>query len=338
MPTTLQQLQDAWEIEIFPSDSDDEFVKLCAKREQHMKIFLNNCWKEIMLHTDMPSLSNKQLVGWRKEKIDKNQKNFLLYLDELVEHLKKGKIEQYISENQNNKPLWFPFEPDVLLFTYNSYYGSVLTDIFWIGDLTVAHVIQISKRQLDLAILGKYVTGQIDKIKKLLAEHKTIYANHDVPIPTLEEAFTCHQRGLFKGFNLIMITTIEGIVRSFGEYLIKKQNIVPEKISHSLDSFLKNTPWATDLEIDKIKYFSITGDYNYGDRISQQAKRHPEPKTIKVTYQTRLDFLGRGFKERRNLLAHGKEVEYENTLQGLINAAALVEILETIVEYTKTYK
>lgn len=334
MATTIQQLLDAWDIELFSKESDDEFVRLCAEREQFLKSFLNRCWFEIMQHAEMPSLSENQLTTWRKNKIKKNEKNFHLYLDELVGELDKNKIELYISKNKNDKTI--PFKPDVLLLTYCSYYGTVLTDIFWIGDLTVAHIIQISKRELDLNILGKYVDGQIDKIKNLIARHNTVYASHSLPFSKLEEAFACHRKRLYTGFNLILITLIEGIVRSFGQYLIEKQKGKPGKTGHSMDSFLKNTSWAVDLEIDKLDYYSITGDYNYGEWRPDSIGLCV-PKTVKVSYQTRLDFLSRGFKEKRNSLAHGDQVEYEDTLQALINTAALVEVLETIIQYSKVY-
>ncbi|HET6256731.1 MAG TPA: hypothetical protein VFE32_21850 [Puia sp.] len=325
---TIQQLLDAMETDLFHTPGDNPILKECADRENQLKCFLNVCWAEIQNHVETPTLSRSELADWRKAKIDSNLKNLLRYLDELVLALNKEKIEQYVSDQQRWETRRLAFEPSPLVLTLSSYYGTVVTDLFWIGDISVADVVAISKRQLPLSDLGKYVDGQVKKISKLLTTHSQLYADREVPLDKLPEAFICLKNKLYTAFNLVMITSIEGIARSFGEYLLDKQRLhgsnQPARKSHSLDGFFRNNTWVADLPVSKGEYIQITGDFTPAD-------------SHIITYPDRLGFLRREFKDRRNTLAHGENVEYEDTVQALINSAALAEVLETIVEYKIIY-
>lgn len=336
--TTLAAFINAFETELFSPGTEDKFISHCAAREKSLKSFLNVCWKEINNHIELPFLSEEDVkVSWRKLKIEQNQKALLQYLDYLVSELDKNKIEKFISEKIKEGGRFLPFEPDALLLTFCSYYGTIVSDLFWIGNITVADVVYISKRQLDLASLGKYVSEHLTSIELLLNEKSSIFNKHQIPMDTIREALVSQKRNLYKGFNLIVITAIEGIVRSFGEWLIAKQSLTVKKKSHSLDSFLKDTSWKPDLPILVSKYYQMTGDYNFEDSKAFSVTNYPKrlPKT--VDFKTRLAFLNRGFKERRNALAHGENVDYEDTVQALINAAALREVLQTVIEYEDVY-
>jgi hypothetical protein len=259
----------------------------------------------------------------------------------LVLSLKKERIEQYISDRERLVDRWVPFEPDPFLLTMSSYYGTVVTDIFWIGEITVGDVISISKRLLPLPELGKYVAGQIGKIREFVSTVGRLYARRELPLEALPEALICWERKLYKAFNLLMITGIEGIARSFGEYLLEKQPAIPAikkaRKSHSLDAFFRTNCWAEDLPISKSQYIQVTGDYNFSDSMAFSRGAWPMKENLTISYPTRLGFLRREFKDRRNSLAHGGNVEYEDTVQALINAAALSEVLETILEYNRIY-
>jgi hypothetical protein len=125
---TIQQFLDAPDTVLFPSAGDDAFLRECGDRERQLKGFLNVCWGEIQNHLETPSLSQSELTGWRKAKIDNNLKNLCGYFDELVLALQKGKIEQYVSDQKRSKPRRLPFEPNPFALTLSSYYGTVLGD------------------------------------------------------------------------------------------------------------------------------------------------------------------------------------------------------------------
>jgi hypothetical protein len=335
---TIAKFLEALGTDIFPGSSTDAFIIKCKQREENIKTFLNVCWKIIEQHLYTPGLETKRLSHWKKVKIESNIKNLLAYLDELVLALNKQSIEDTINSKGITLQSKIVFEPDFNLLTINSYYGSIVTDIYWIDSLTVRDATLIGKGELDLNELIKYSDLKISFFKKLLKEHRSTFEGYK--LDSLKEALKCFDYKLYKAFNLLLLNIIEGITRKLGMYLIDQQKLdvdAHDEEYNSLDSFLRKIPWKKDLEISISKYILLTGDYSRS-QIEKNQDIPPLPKTIFVNLKSRLDFLRRRFKENRDMVIHGDELEYDDKLQSFINISALVEVLSAIIEYKCLYK
>ena len=338
MNLTIAQLLQAVEKEIFSVNSTDFFQTQCREREIQIKRFIDILWKTIHDHIDTPGLNQGKIGHWKKAKIQNNLNNLITYLEELAYELDKEKIEIFIRNRELSLLSKIVFMPDLILLTINSYYGSIITDIYWIDSITVHEAVLIGKGKLELSTLSKYVNSKVSSTKELINSHKSIFKQYD--IKAIEEIIICHQKKLYKAFNSLTIHTIEGLARKLGTFLIVWQNLPSDTCDgdyNSLDSFLRNIPWKNDLEIRISKYILLTGDYNRSDKeIVNDQPVLPRTKLVSLKY--RLDFLRRRFRENRNIIAHGDSSEYSQELQAFINASAILEVMGAIIEYHQLYK
>jgi hypothetical protein len=337
---TVGQLLDALKTNIFSEIPTDEFEKKCRQREKLIKQYLDTCGIIAHQHIEKPGLDFNTLSFWKKDRCKTCLKNISDYITELVLELNKEKIESYCK-----KVTPFSFRPvfdaDLTLLTLNSYYGSVVADVYWISDLTVHEAMKIAGGKLTLESLGDRTPNRISQIKKDLEENKNKLVHYKDHIDTIHEAFECFQKKFYKAFNLLLLTSIEGLVRKLGIFLIEKQNLSADPFDNSynsLDSFLRKIPWKEELKISRTQLALLTSNYtriNYNDPL---APRVDPLQKVNVSIKTRLDFLRRRFKENRDLILHGQETEYNKPFHGYINASALEEVIQAILECQDVYK
>ena len=332
---------DAMKTDIFTKNPTSDFEKKCRLREEGIKEYLDVIGEIIKQHISKPGYSRNKLSHWKQEKIKSCIKNLADYIDELVKELNKVKIETYCRQLTPLNFLRSPFDPDITLLILNSYFGSIVTDIYWIKTITIQEAMQISGGNLDISELGKRTPLAIAHVQTFLKNNKKLLNEYENHIKTIEEAFNCYKNKYYKAFNLLLLTSIEGLTRNLGAYLVRKQGLEVDPYSetfNSLDSFLRKIPWKADLKSSRMSLAMMTCHYeriNYNDPF---AKR-PDPfEEINITLKNRLDFLRRRFKENRDLILHGQETEYDKPYHGFINASALYEVLETIIECQVIYE
>jgi len=337
---TVGELLNALKTNIFSEYPTDDFEKKCRQREIMIKRYLDTCGIIAHHHIEKPGLDFNSLSYWKKERCKTCLMNISDYINELVLELNKDKIEAYCKKIA---PLSFRsvFDADLTHLMLNSYYGSVVADVYWISDLTVHEGIHIAAGKLTLESLGGRTPNRISQIRKDLKENEkklTIYGEH---IDTISEAFECFDKKLYKAFNLLLLTSIEGLVRKLGMFLIEKQGLSVDPFDNaynSLDGFLRKIPWKEDLMVTRTQVALLTGNYariNYNNPL---APRVDPLEKVNVSIKTRLDFLRRRFKENRDLILHGQETEYNKPYHGYINASALEEVIQTVLEYQELYE
>ena len=318
---------------LFPELRRDVFYKNCRAREKAIKDAHKTCLRSF--NTLLVTFKEKknELTKWEKEKIISCSHNLGEYLEYLVSELDKEKIENYclLADKMGNR--FIPFLSDIVLMMINSYQGAIKTDLHWVTDLTISDSIAISAGTFNFNKLKKYLPERVSQIKELCKELKDVeYVQSH--IDSIKEAIQSYQANRLKSCNLLLLTTIEGLVRSLGTYLVKQQelNINPlnkNKYS-SLASFINNIPWKKDLQISDIKHGLLNGNFS-NDKLSKTG-------LVSVNLTERLGFLSRRFKENRNNILHGEETKYDNSLNSFLNFSALREVLLTIQEYQTIYK
>jgi hypothetical protein len=338
---TIGQIIESLQTEIFASNSHNNFEKKCREREEGIKNYIGIIGQIINQHITQPESKENKPSHWKKEKIKSCVQNLIEYAQELFDELNKNKIENYITR-QNNMIIYIgSFTPNITLIIFNSYYGAIVNDIYWIKDLTIKHAMKISAGQIDIADLGKNTPHKIETIKNFLEKNNDtlkIYSNH---IDTINEALQCYDNKHFKAFNLLLLTSIEGLTRSIGGFLIIKQKLDVNPYSdeyNSLDSFLRKINWKEDFVVEENDLAFYTGTYNRTKINIHSLTELDSETTIKISLKTRLDFLRRRFKENRDLTLHGQETEYNKPHIGFINASALYEVLKTVKHYLELYK
>lgn len=340
---TIGETLNRLKTEIFEINSSNEFVKKCRKREEELKIWILNCFAIIEQHIQQPGLTGN-LPRWKEDKIKSNISVLTNYMEELLGKLNEDEIKNYVFSYSNSFFLnREPIFPDWSIILLHSYYGSIITDISWIGDLEFDYTIKISSGKLDLNVLGTKLPNRILDIEKFLKDNKILLREYSGYIKIIEEALSCHKSKYNKAFNLLVITSIEGIVRKFGEYLIKVQDLNVDLSSdkyNSIDAFLRKIPWKNDLNYTNSSVMLLT---SHVER-SKQTKSFEDFKKMSllsdgkyINYYTRLHFLKRRFKENRDFIVHGMEVEYDKDWQSYVNLSALFEVLKTMREYKKLY-
>ena len=223
----------------------------------------------------------------------------------------------------------------------NSYYGTIVTDIYWISDISIHEAIQIAGGKLDISELGKRTPAKIADIQTFLKENKIRLSEYENHFSTIDEAFNCYHNKFHKAFNLLLLTSIEGLTRNLGTYLIYKQGLEVDPYSveyNSLDSFLRKIPWKADLKTTRTNLSMLTCHYERVTHNNPFTHRLDAMEQFSITLKTRLDFLRRRFKENRDLILHGEETEYDKPHHGFVNTAALGEVLKTIIECQDIYE
>lgn len=317
---------------LFPNKTGNALYMLCKEREEGIKNDFDICLKTFNSLIITFKKNEKKLSKWQKEKCKICAGNLGRYLEYLAMELDQKKIENHCRLIDDSSAPILPFMPDIVLLLINSYQGAIETDLHWVGDLVLNDYIDISIGDFDFNRLEKYLPGRIAQIGSHFAELSHLdYVSSRVD--SVKEAIACHAANQQKASNLLLITIIEGLVRSLGIYIASKQELTHDATDKrkyaSLDSFLNKIPWKIDLSISEIKHGLLTGNYSsYGQM---------KEKEIKTNLTERLGFLTRRFKDSRNLILHGEDIEYANTLNSFMNFSALKEVLLTIKEYDQIY-
>jgi hypothetical protein len=329
---TVADIFEKPKIELFLNCPDIKFYNSCREREKQIKNAVRHTFRSFNTHAEILAQQRSQLSKWKKEWMGSCISNLGSYLEELINELDKKKIEEYceLEESMGNK--FIPFMPDLVLLMINSYQGAVETDLHWVSDLTLKDSIAISVGDFDFNQLQSYLPGKVVEVEKLVKELQSIsYVN--TRSNSIHEAITCFKNKHHNASNVLLITIIEGLVRSLGIYLKEKQALSfdpsDKRKYASLENFLKKIPWKKDLSINEIQHGLLTG------KLSISSSQKKDCNLINLT--DRLGFLCRRFKENRNSILHGEETNYGNTLNSFLNLSALKEVLLTIREYNQLY-
>jgi hypothetical protein len=320
-------------LELFLNAPDTKFYNYCREREKEIKSTIRIAVKAFDVHVQVLMKRRDELPKWKKERMKFCMTKLGFYLEELLNELDRTKIEEYCKLRGSMGKLYIPFFSDMVLIMINSYYGAIETDLHWVTDLTLADSMDISAGTFDFNKLKKYIPGRISEINTLLGELQ------EVPYVTarfgnIQEALKSLKSKLYSASNVLLITIIEGLVRSLGIYLNEKQDLSVNPLDKrkyaSLERFLKKIPWKRDLQIDGISHGLLTGNYS-------MSKTNRENAHV-IHLEERLGFLCRRFKENRNLILHGEETNYANPSNSFLNLSALKEVLLTIKAYHQLYQ
>jgi hypothetical protein len=328
----VSNIFDKPKINIFPDSGTGKFYNNCKTREIEIKKAISMTKKSFHYHVTKIRDNEVKLGKWQREKTKSCAYKLGHYLEYLLEELDKSKIEEYCKVAEALGDQFIPFLPDMVLLMTNSFQGAVETDLHWITDLVLADSIDISIGDFDFSKLEKYLPARIDEVRKLSQELIEIeYVK--VRMAAISEAISCYETKLQKSSNLLLLTIIEGLVRSLGIFLVGKQGLQVDPLDKrnysSLEGFLTKIPWKTDLPLGEIKYELLTGNRSsYKEELTD---------FVLSNLTDRLGFLCRRFKDNRNVILHGEEIQYDNALNSFLNFSALKEVLLTIKEYRVIY-
>jgi len=311
----------------FSNNSEDPFIQKCYLREKSLRINITKALLEIITHWEKPDFNGK-LNHWQKNKVERNINNLKLYIEKLLKELKKEHIEEYCKNYNSLQPIFV--EKDNLILLINSFYGSIIFDIIWASDISIGDLISIANGKVNLENLKKKLPSKVKLIKNTITPFLENNKKYKEFASTITEAIKCYKKNIYKGASILIIVSIEGLVRKLGEFLIKKQNI-EKKEYYSLNNFLRNTKWKKDFEINSTELILITGDCIFKEDTPL------DDKIVLIDLKTRLDFLRRRFKEDRDAILHG-EKQFGFIWDLYINLSALYEVYLTIKYYEKLYK
>lgn len=316
--------------DLFEDKSNDRLQKCCRNYELLLKNQIDKAVKIISLHHELPGLNGK-LKKWQLDRIKQNIDGLHKYVDKKIQLLDKDKILDYCkSESIELKIL---AARDDIVFLTCSYYGNIVYDVLWITSLPLSEMIKISDGSIDQKRLLRMIPQKIKYIEKVVLPFFQSNEDYIDFSLVLKDVVKSYKKKLFKCSSVLTILSIEGIVRTLGRELIKYQHLdlgLLEKPFNSLDNFLREIPWKSDILIDKTQLLCITGDYELFD--SENTK---EESLINVDLKKRLDFLRRTYKEERNAIMHGDFSGVGDSWDLFRNYSALIEVFLTIDYYNK---
>lgn len=325
MEITIGEIQNKLDTIIFSEKSRHK------EREKILKDYINLCAEMSIQLVKLPHEKGQKISHYKEVRIKRSLKRICDYLGYLASELEKDKILKFC-DNQN---LFFSPSIDInisFLFA-NSYYGSIETDLYWIENITLIEALEISSGKFDFNKLSKKLPNTVSEFTKIIIPFikKDILFSKFTDI--LIEIEKTYKSKLYKACNLLILTSIEGMVRELGNYLIDKQNLEVKNYEslNSLDSFLRNIEWKKDFSIGDTRYKLLTGDYDF------TRNEHPL-KPLDINLKERLDFLRRRFKEDRDLILHGIDKEYGKEWHLFVNFSAMINVYETIKYYRNLYK
>lgn len=337
---TIGELIESMAKELFINPIDD-FEKKCAKRETDIKNYLEHIRIMIMEHVDYTPLNNK-LSHFQKERINKNVKNLCDYTELLCKELDKDRIQNHIKHLGGLRTQ--EFEPDYLFLIFNSLHGSIISDIVWAGDLSIFDAIKVSRNDMSPDDFELYIPNKIYNLRKNIGDSKIEFFSK-IHLKSISEVFICYENRLLNAANVLLLTTIEGLVRELAGVICNYQkievNLDSEKYN-SLSNLLRKIPWVNDIPIDKSQLSILNQDrvprvINWGYPL-QWDEDFINGNSTEINLNERLGFLKRRFKEHRDNILHGDNIEYGNSFHLYTNLSALSEVLKVAEYYHEKIK
>lgn len=328
MDITIGELDTKLTTDIFTESDNKQYIE----REETLKKYINICFNHSIQLVELPHKERQKISFYKEHRIKRSLKRLSDYVGYLAHQLDKEKIIEHHSKqgfiSVSNLDI------DTSFIIANSYYGSIKYDLYWIGNLKYYDALNIATGKFKIEDLSKYLPESYSNFKQNILpsfENLNILENFK---GTLLEIQKTYENKAYRACNLRILTSIEGIVRTLGYYLIEKQELdinLNEKFN-SLDSFLRKIPWEKDYEITDTTFKLLTGDWDF-------RRNDIEPlKKIKIDLKQRLDFLRRRFKEDRDLILHGLESDYGKEWHLFVNFSALEQVYDTFAYYMKKYK
>lgn len=328
MDITIGELEKKLTTDIFNEDERKQYFE----REETLKRFINVCFNHSVQLIELSHSESRKISYYKEQRIKRSLKRLSDYVGYLANELNREKIIEF--HNNQNFVAISNYDIDTSFIIANSYYGSIKYDLYWIGNLKYYDALNIATGKFEIDDLSKYLPGIYSKFKKNILpffEKLKLLENFK---GTLREISTTYENKAYRACNLLILTSIEGIVRNLGYFLIEKQelDIDIKQEFNSLDSFLRKIPWEKDYEIGDTQYKLLTGDWDF-------RRDDVDPlKNIQIDLKQRLDFLRRRFKEDRDLILHGLENDYGKEWHLFVNFSALEQVYETFVYYIEKYK
>lgn len=328
MDITIGELDKKLTSDIFTENDPKQYLE----REETLKKFINVCFNHSIQLVEMPHKELEKISFYKELRIKRSLKRLSDYVGYLAHQLDKEKIVDHF-KNQGIIPI-NNLDIDTSFIIANSYYGSIKYDLFWIDNLKYIDALNIATNNFKIEDLSSYLPDSYSQFKNtILPFFKKLELLKNFK-GTLLEICKTYEIKAYRACNLLILTSIEGIVRTLGKYLIDKQylEIDLNQEFNSLDSYLRKIPWEPDYEISNTKYKLLTGDWDFKrDNIDHL-------KNININLKQRLDFLRRRFKEDRDMILHGLESDYGKEWHLFVNFSALEQVYETFEYYMKKYK
>lgn len=317
----------------------NEFQEFCRLREMEIKKTINICTDQIVELAQAPGIET--LTKRQKIKVGKCLENTTKYISELMDILTTEKIIQDCIEIQKSIIPFqrnIPFEPDIILLVQNSFHSAIAKNILWAPRVTVTEAIELGRGELDLDKLGRHLPDIINDLKSKVIPFCANYERYSGFSDSIKEAVKCYEKKLFRACNLIIITTIEGMVRKLSIQLAKNQGITDFKEDNhtSLNSLLRDVSWKKDYKIG-ITQLELITDQRHRSNSANRDIEIVEDEYAMVDINTRLDFLKGRFKDDRDLILHGSYQEYNKKWNLFLNLSALYEVYQTCLYYEVLY-
>lgn len=328
MNITIGELDKKLTSDIFTEND----LKQYLEREETLKKYINVCFNHSIQLVEMPHKESEKISFYKEQRIKRSLKRLSDYVGYLAHQLDKEKIVDHF-KNQGIIPI-SNLDIDTSFIIANSYYGSIKYDLYWIDNLRYYDALNIATGNFEIEDLSSYLPDSYSQFKNnILPYFKKLELLKNFK-GTLLEVCKTYENKAYRACNLLILTSIEGIVRTLGKYLIEKQNLEIDlnQEFNSLDSYLRKIPWKPDYEISDTKYKLLTGDWDF-----KREKIDPL-KNININLKQRLDFLRRRFKEDRDMILHGLESDYGKEWHLFVNFSALEQVYETFEYYMKKYK
>lgn len=329
MEVTIGEIEDKLNRQIFEKPQKG-LSSAYYDREKILKQYINLCSEICIHHVTIPHSEKYKVSFYKEHRIKKCLRRLADYIAYLTDQLDETKIKVFCDKQ---RLIHTNYDIDLPFIISNSYYGNIQADLYWISEITIYEALELSAGKFKLENLGKKLPQAYDYfIKSSLPFFKKDKLLKEF-YPILKEIEVSYKSKTNRACNLLILTSIEGIVRKLGGFLIEKQNIEVSNYDNlnSLDKYLREIKWAKDFDIHRTTYRLIIGDFDF--------MREREPlEQIKISFKERLDFLRRRFKEDRDLILHGLEKDYGKEWNLFVNFSALNQVYETCEYYRNLYK
>lgn len=339
---TIGSIIESLDKKLFAFDNPSEIELKYLEREFGIKQTINMCMEQITELAKAPGID--KLTDRQKIKSENCVENLSNYVQELINELDEEKIKNHCVEAEKNKNQFSigqnrAFEPDYTFLISNSFHTAITTEILWAPRVTIKQALEISRGKLDLNDLGRHLPDLIKEVKNDILPYlkkSDLYLEFH---QSIKEAIACYSKKLYRGCNLVVMTTIEGMVRKLSNFLAPYHDLGTDFSDgkyNSLNSLLRNPEWKKDYKIDSTTLSLLIGE---NKTINQRRKeiRDGERDNEMINLNTRLDFLKGRFKDDRDLILHGSYLDYNKEWNLFLNLSALSETKKVCQYYEEKY-
>jgi len=298
-------------------------------------------------HIKILQASDNKRNAWRRKALE-------IAVEKLKIH-KNRKLKEYKRMVSNSKNHSFARMANSISYGYNSIQDYdiffltptfILEDILWVYGPTLRDVIEISLGRENKISLEKYLPTLITHITEDVLPYLSDKKEFRQRSILISEAMLAAESGFVNAANVLLMTSIEGVVRILAQHVLDAQGLqVKQYEFSSLENLItlnhrdKNRKsalqWKDEIFNDKESLYHY--QRSIGEPFKNILLKHEIDEVVHIktftNFSERFEFLVNSYKEERNIIIHGNKENFDEKWRYYLLLSAVSKTHNEIKHY-----